>query len=294
MKGSPYKVLNTTKSVFPTDETLVRIRSIAKWFTELEKVTFPFVGSPCFQEDGTIIIGPIVSRFVQDNKTPFFHGPFTTARARYIAFFDNAMQQILDGRRTLPEYAVADYLTALEYKTLVLGCQEMDDVGPWYIQHGEDKGDHFLFDEEAQITGVIDWDWYALISGRIAEFRSYTTCKAEAFTAPTGLLSNTYYNDYLNAPCPYEVALMDAYQDLGRPDLADFVLKGKKFQHLYYALYNTSQGHLRLNAVRRAFLDLPDGIPQPSTSDEWIIAAKERYNEDSGLKRLLGATETTS
>lgn len=50
------------------------------------------------------------------------------------------------------------YLIALEMKTLVEGCAEMD-IGPWYIKHADDRGDLILFDEKGQITGVIDWDW---------------------------------------------------------------------------------------------------------------------------------------
>ena len=158
MVGVPYEPFETVTETVPTVETRNVIRSIANWFLELEKVTFASIGSPCFNDDGTIGIGSVISRFVQQEDAPYYHGPFSTARERYIRFFDTAMEQILAGRRTLPQHVLVDYLTALELKTLVSGCKELEH-GPWYIKHGEDKGDHFLVDDEGEIKGVIDWDW---------------------------------------------------------------------------------------------------------------------------------------
>lgn len=43
-----------------------------------------------------------------------------------------------------------------------------------------------------------------------------------------------------------------------------------------------------VNATRRAFLGLPDGIEgEPTTEKEWIDRALERYSGDEGLDIIL-------
>lgn len=142
----------------PTDQTLEVIRNVAKWFIKLEQVTVDKVGSLSLDQYGAISVGPVITHFIQTDNAPFYHGPFPTAKSRYLKFFDTALEQILAGTRTLPKWMLMDFLTALELKSLILSCSELDD-GPWYIKHGEDKGDHFMVDDDGEITGVIDWDW---------------------------------------------------------------------------------------------------------------------------------------
>lgn len=124
----------------------------------MEKVTFDMAGSPCMDLERNITVGPVIDRFIQRGTAPFYLGPFRTAKERYVAFFDNALQQIRDGTRTLPQHTLVDYLTAIELKSLVMGCSELDQ-GPWYIKHGEDKGDHIMVHEEGVVTAVLDWEW---------------------------------------------------------------------------------------------------------------------------------------
>lgn len=157
--GSAYGPLFNVKPTKPSDHTLVHIRNIAKWFIERETVNFDKVGGLHYEMDGAISVGPVIDRFIQSGEPPFYHGPFNTPRERYTSVFDTAMKQILDGTRTRPQHALWDYLTALEMKTLLTQCAELDGDEKYYIKHGEDKGDHFMFDEAGEITGVIDWDW---------------------------------------------------------------------------------------------------------------------------------------
>jgi hypothetical protein len=143
----------------PTPETLTAVESIAKWFITLAKVSFDRVGSLAFTANqAEVTIGPCIDQVNLSDAPPYFQGPFDTAMARYVSHYNTIMLQILQGRRAPKGRELELYLVALEIKTLVEGCAEMN-VGPWYIKHAEDRGDHILFDEDGQITGVIDWDW---------------------------------------------------------------------------------------------------------------------------------------
>lgn len=99
-------------------------------------------------------------------------------------------------------------------------------------------------------------------------------------------MNSDYYNNS-NGLCPFEIALINAYNHLGRPDLAAFVEKGKKFQRVYDSLDGSFQSVERRNAIRRAFLGLQKGEVEPRNEEEWLRRAVERYKDDSGLQQLL-------
>lgn len=114
----------------------------------------------------------------------------------------------------------------------------------------------------------------------LVDHRSYTTAKADAFAAPSIFVDFQKYSGGSNDLGPYEAVLAQAYEDLGRPDLAAYVRNGKKFQRLYDKLDGGFCDFPDLNATRRAFLDLPDHIPQPSHMDEWVVEATARHRAD--------------
>lgn len=121
--------------------------------------------------------------------------------------------------------------------------------------------------------------------------RAYTTCKAQAFAAPIGFITGSFFAGS-NVLCPREKALINAYEKLGRPDMAEHVRKGKKFQRLAFLLDGRQLDWMELVGIRNAFLDIPDRAPnQPAAMDEWIKAATERYQHDAGLKRILAAAK---
>lgn len=43
----------------------------------------------------------------------------------------------------------------------------------FYLKHADDKGDHTVFDDDFNITGIIDWEW------------AYTAPPVYAFNSPT-------------------------------------------------------------------------------------------------------------
>jgi hypothetical protein len=160
LDGKPYPPFLQTQYVVPTDHTVKAIYNVAKWFLTLERVSFDAVGSLHFDPDvpKKIVVGPVMDTVPQLGRTPFFRGPYKTAKERYVDFFDTALKQIIAGTRALAKHNVDDYLIAMEIRSLVSQCKELED-GPWYMKHGEDKGDHFMLREDGSVSGVIDWDW---------------------------------------------------------------------------------------------------------------------------------------
>jgi hypothetical protein len=58
----------------------------------------------------------------------------------------------------------------------------------------------------------------------MAGFRTRISCKAEAFAAPWGFLEGgTYWDDWSNALSSRELALAEAYEQLGRPDRRNII-----------------------------------------------------------------------
>ena len=161
VNGAPYEPIGDTLTRTPTDLTIKHIYKVAEWFLDLEKLHFDAVGSFHFDplEPGKVVIGPLLEFQPQSSTPPYFKGPYRTAMEHYADFFDHAMQQILAGIRSVAERDVDNYLIALEAKSLVLGCEELRE-GPWYMKHADDHvGDHFLFTDDGELSGVIDWDW---------------------------------------------------------------------------------------------------------------------------------------
>jgi hypothetical protein len=154
-----------------TEKDKTTIRSLAKHFLDLEKITFNSFGSlhptsttlslPTFDnstEDPQIVVGPFVRYFPTSPFAPYFSGPFPTAKAMYLTYIDHLLTQTKEGKRYAPAYESESYLILLEARSMVEGCKELEE-GLGYIKHGDDKGDHFMVDPSGALTSVIDWEW---------------------------------------------------------------------------------------------------------------------------------------
>nr|XP_018264475.1 uncharacterized protein I303_02642 [Kwoniella dejecticola CBS 10117]OBR86633.1 hypothetical protein I303_02642 [Kwoniella dejecticola CBS 10117] len=261
-----------------SSKSLRHINDLAKWFISMEKVSFRQVGSPEFAENGKDIgIGPLIERHPAFNIPPYYQGPFRTSRDRWIATINSRISLILSRTYCNPKHEVVWYLVYLEAKRLIEGCEEMRGTGPFYIKHDDDRFDHIRANEDGTLTGILDWEW------------AYTTNKEEAFASPAGFVPDAEYrsgqNDCLSTR---EVALADAYIALGREDLATCVRNGRKYHRLINLLRHSHLNTKKINALERAFLDLPDAYAgQPDTLQEWVEAKKVVYREDEGLIFLL-------
>lgn len=138
-----------------TDVTRQLMLNISQFHIDLETVTFETVGGLHFDQAGETVVGPIITPRQSSSQPPHHLGPFESAQHRYLAYFDNVLDKILAHAWCPPSRAKREFLTALEGRKLVKECEEMA-IGPWYIKHGEPKGDHILATPEGKIAGVID------------------------------------------------------------------------------------------------------------------------------------------
>ena len=162
IEGEWHRPLNKDSELTPnpSDLTKTNIYNVAKWYIALERVAFPACGSPAFDEEGQIVVGPSITRAPLLDTPPYYLGPFNSARERYIAHFEGVMELIRQDQWNRGEGWVRAYLEHLEAKTLVEEDEDvMADTGPYYLSHGEPKGDQIMVNEDGDITGVIDWEW---------------------------------------------------------------------------------------------------------------------------------------
>ncbi|RXK37473.1 hypothetical protein M231_05296 [Tremella mesenterica] len=256
------------------------MKGLAEWYLKLERVTFDKVGSLHFENtigSSRAVVGPLTSRHPAHPERPWFLGPFNNPQERYLCIIDYILNLIEKGVHNVPATAVQTYLAYREARDLVEGCEEMK-TGPFFIKHGEEKGDHFLFDQEWNVTAVIDWEW------------SYISHKEEVFQAPSFFRHLDFRLKGLNQPSESEQEYAEVFRRLNRPDIADCILFGcRKYQRLEDLLIHDFQFVHCLNAMRRAFTKLPDdhAAAQPNTISAWREAEKRKREGDPVLLRLL-------
>jgi len=82
---------------------------------------------------------------------------------------------------------------------------------------------------------------------------------------------------------------MDAYIQLGRPDLANLVKNSKKFRRLFELTQGPFPAIEKMRHVQRAF----NGEPDPKegeavgTDDDWRSHMIEKFSGDAGLQEVL-------
>ncbi|KAK6907115.1 hypothetical protein I204_00084 [Kwoniella mangroviensis CBS 8886] len=227
----------------------------------MEKCSFDKVGSLCSDhfDHQDIVVGPLIERHPVYTVPPYLQGPFNTAKERWLAAIDSRVTLVLSHKHCSSQTEVKYYLALKAARELVQNCQELDDTGPFYIKHDDDRFDRIKAGEDGQVTGILDWEW------------AYTTNKEEAFAAPSGFVSAEYVKGNNDSLSPREIAMIDAYTLRDRPDLADHVRKGRKYHRLVHSLKSSAINIKRFNALERAFLDLPDSyFDQSQTLDEWV------------------------
>ncbi|WVQ96995.1 hypothetical protein IAU59_004104 [Kwoniella sp. CBS 9459] len=256
------------------------IEQFARVQIRLSDLRLPFKKIGCLipssSDPGKVEVGPIVTRgCFMNRKSPYFLGPFTTNKERYLAHIDAALRYIFydalqKGR------PVDEYLWHLELRELVMASKELDeDLDQVYIKHDDEKGDHLMVDHENNVVGILDWEW------------AYVTTKAEAFSTPW-LFNRTPEYVFLgsNALTPEEVKLCECYEQLGRPDLAQCVRKGRLYTRLnriggYDPAYSKS-------GFREVFgQDIPSDFKPPYEDVDWRVYMMKRYKDIKGLRKMM-------
>ncbi|OCF31889.1 hypothetical protein I316_06489 [Kwoniella heveanensis BCC8398] len=272
VKGTPLE-LPLSDGEYPEEKQRKILYQLAKFNIELSQMSFPAVGSLYPPLDGSSgsHIGPITSNEMCEETSPYFLGPFQTNQERYLAVADFVLRKISEGV-LCPDDPLPIYLWHLELKDIISGYDKWQDGGPYYLKHGDDKGDHIMADQDGNVTALIDWEW------------AYTTTKAEAFATPLVcydlqmLLAEG--RDELE---PNEVVLIQAYEELGRPDLAECARLGR-----FYHLLGESLGHrpyIELVKGMRIVLKLPEY--DLDTIEEWVEEMKKKYAGVSGVKPFV-------
>ncbi|KAI1351803.1 hypothetical protein F5Y01DRAFT_324870 [Xylaria sp. FL0043] len=132
----------------------------AEVLDKLGKHPFSKIGSFQFGANGAITVGPIASD--RTGTLPCI-GPFTSARDYYSSWANAYLELITDGQ-LYSAYSVDAYLMFkfLEEKVNTGSWPEKWqglDLGPFFLRHTDDKGDHILVDDDFQISGIIDWSF---------------------------------------------------------------------------------------------------------------------------------------
>jgi hypothetical protein len=141
-------------------QDLHAVKEYAQWMLTFENVAFDAVGSPTIDSAGQVTVGPVMDRFMLLPSSPYFLGPYPSARQRYLRHFETRMRRVLEDNWCVPEAKLQIYLEMLEAKTLVELCEdEQLDKGPFFLKHGEHKGDHILYTDMKAVSGLIDWEW---------------------------------------------------------------------------------------------------------------------------------------
>nr|XP_019050136.1 hypothetical protein I302_00557 [Kwoniella bestiolae CBS 10118]OCF29066.1 hypothetical protein I302_00557 [Kwoniella bestiolae CBS 10118] len=278
--GGPWQPFYTSIGrVHPLpDMSVNHVRSLAKWFIEMQKATFDKIGSLHHNsQTSEVEVGPAIGRYPYQSTVPYYNGPFRCSADYWLDLIDSRLRLIRERRYCRHSAEIWLYLGLLEIREIVEGCEEMRSTGPFYIKHDDDQWDHIRADESTgEVTGVIDWEW------------SYTTSKAEAFNSPAGYVPDLFWNGSNEGYSPREIVLIEAYASYDRPDLADCVKNGRKYHRLVDTLRWMQFLPLHINSMRRAFLGLPDDHPGlPEDEEKCIEVLKEKYKDVEGLKYLL-------
>ncbi|KAL0954972.1 hypothetical protein HGRIS_003902 [Hohenbuehelia grisea] len=252
------------------EQQSVLIHSIAAFYVGLSELTFLGVGSLVRDPSTTKCnVGPLISLDFCSDESPFFFGPFQSSAHKYLAHIEHILSEISRGR-AFTENAAEVYVTHLWLKDLLHDSKHFWEEGPTYIKHADDKGDQIMIDADGHITGVVDWEW------------AYTASKSEAFAAPLALVDVKAFFDGSNELSVNEERLVNAYEALGRPDLATCVRNGKVHQRLLMVI-GQEPDVLQLHALEHA-LTKEKGVEE--TTGEWVAGMLNKYKDDVNLRKL--------
>nr|XP_018265027.1 uncharacterized protein I303_03209 [Kwoniella dejecticola CBS 10117]OBR87185.1 hypothetical protein I303_03209 [Kwoniella dejecticola CBS 10117] len=224
-------------------------------------------------------VGPLASLWgLNYVDPPRYPGPFKPNKERYLAQIDIALSNLT--RETDQNHCLNAYLWHLTLRELVETCAELsEEVSEVYVRHADDKGDILKGTEEGRITAIFDWEM------------AYVTTKAEAFSSPIFCyLTYVNYEDQ-EVYTVREHMLIEYYKKSSRPDLAECVRRGKKYQML--STIGRFQGWYKMLCYPWALMDAfeetkPDSLRPPLyTSKAWTIYMVDRYKNDQGLQGIL-------
>lgn len=137
---------------------------LAEILSTLSIHPFKQIGSLTFDSRGSIHIGPVAGDRT-GTLSPI--GPFSDAIHYYSEWAEEYLRLISD-HQLFTNYPVNAYLIFRHLHKLAIKGKFDDmesslDLGPFYLKHMDDKGDHVLVDEKFNITGIIDWSFTRIV-----------------------------------------------------------------------------------------------------------------------------------
>ena len=202
------------------------MEQLADIFLELESLPYKKIGSPLPGQQpntDTRIAGfAHPSHFASADTAPL--GPFVSAKDAMQAIIRLQLRLISTGEVTsLP---VDNYIAncwRLEMIPELCATLTADKTGPkFYLKHNDDKGDHLLINKDFDITAIIDWEYAS------------TEVKELAFTSPCMMWPVGDFYDGKNNMSPEELEFASIFQRRGRNDMAEIILKGRKWQRFLF------------------------------------------------------------
>nr|XP_019050674.1 hypothetical protein I302_01113 [Kwoniella bestiolae CBS 10118]OCF29604.1 hypothetical protein I302_01113 [Kwoniella bestiolae CBS 10118] len=118
-------------------------------------------------------------------------------------------------------------------------------------------------------------------------FRAYVTTKKDAFSTPWLFnRSFKYVREGLNSLTHPEELLVKQYENLGYPNLADCVRKGRLYLRLDRIGYYDSA--YKKSGFREVFQgDIPSDFDPPENDVDWRIYMMRKYRNTEGLGEVL-------
>ncbi|KAI4726013.1 hypothetical protein E4T49_06215 [Aureobasidium sp. EXF-10728] len=263
-------------SLIPEDGRRKIITQLADIYMQLRKFPFRQIGS--IEQADERRVGPLarecLTDFTSSGMRPL--GPFSNLQSYYRA----SIQLLLDLIHRSEIYADRPVDAYLLYRYLYeivpeLYPDEAEGDMETYLKHADDKGWHILVDEEANITGIIDWEW------------AFTMEKRVAFNSPMLLLPVSDFFEGHNEIGEEEELFAKCLEERGGSDLAGLVRNGR--QHHQFAFLCTFDLGLSFQDLQGLLGGLRNRLTDNHRHswDEWKQECLERFHQDPRLRDIL-------
>jgi hypothetical protein len=252
------------------------ITQLADVYMQLHRFPFDQIGS--IEQADEKRVGPLarecLTDFTNSGMRPL--GPFPDLQIYYRASIQLLLDLIHRGEiyadRPVDAYLLYRYLYEIVpevYPDVAEACMET------YLKHADDKGSHILVDEEANITGIIDWEW------------AFTTTERLAFNSPMLLLPVSDFFEGHDQIGEEEELFAKCLEDRGGWNLASHVRSGR--QHHQFAFLCTFDLGLSFQDLQGLFGGFRNSITENHRQswDEWKQESLERFHQDSRLTEIL-------
>ncbi|ORX37602.1 hypothetical protein BD324DRAFT_650172 [Kockovaella imperatae] len=212
------------------------------------------------KDGGPAYVGPMIDPWIGFRKKPYFYGPFTHPRDRWLTFINHQLDLALNHHGFNGD-PIDNYLLLRDLMAVIEEWKELDKPATeFYVKHVDSKGDMLFIEPDGSIAAWIDWEW------------AIVRTKEEAFAAPL---------------------LKDTYEELGRSDLAACVKKGFCYPSLIEvcsAFGPDLRPAYEYKKVRGLLLGTGGGTKVSiKAAKEWLQGLRQTYRDDPGYQQVLAS-----